>query len=206
MDSSQEKCSLTTEQSIKNAAKTVFLKKGFAGTKTRDIAIEAGENLALINYYFRSKKNLFQIVMKEIFKEFLDSSVPVFNDPNTSIQEKIELFVDKQLNLCLQQPDIPLFVLNEMNENASCFLELNNGRQELIENSVFHEQVKAEYGNTNPENIILNMVGMTLYPFLGRAMMNGMRGMDDAAFVELMNERKRIIPIWIISMLNGPQE
>ena len=197
----------TTEESIKEAAKTVFLKKGFAATKTRDIAEQAGENLALINYYFRSKKNLFQIIMNEIFIEFLESSIPVFNDPETTIQQKIEIFVEKQLNLFLQQPDIPLFVINEFSENPTCDFSMNNKKHEMIMKSVFHQQMENEYGNKiNPEHIMMNIVGMTLYPFLGKAMMNGMKGMDDSCFNGLMEERKKMIPIWTMSMLNGPQK
>ncbi len=53
------------EEKILTAARKIFLKKGFAATRTRDIATEAGINLALLNYYFRSKKKLFELVMQE---------------------------------------------------------------------------------------------------------------------------------------------
>ena len=49
---------LTTEQKIAAAARKIFTQKGYAATKTRDIAEEAGINLALVNYYFGSKENL----------------------------------------------------------------------------------------------------------------------------------------------------
>ena len=48
---------LSTEEKILISASKVFTEKGFSGTRTRDIAEEAGINLALLNYYFRSKKN-----------------------------------------------------------------------------------------------------------------------------------------------------
>ena len=51
---------LTTEQKIVEAARKIFTQKGYAATKTRDIAEEAGINLALLNYYFGSKENLFK--------------------------------------------------------------------------------------------------------------------------------------------------
>ncbi len=35
-----------TEEKIKEAARVLFMKKGFNGTKTRDIAEKAGINLA----------------------------------------------------------------------------------------------------------------------------------------------------------------
>jgi len=58
--------SLSTEEKIKAAARKVFLRKGFSATRTRDIAEEAGINLALLNYYFRSKQKLFEEVMNVI--------------------------------------------------------------------------------------------------------------------------------------------
>jgi AcrR family transcriptional regulator len=60
----------TTEAKIKAAARVVFHKKGFAATRTRDIAEEAGINLALLNYYFRSKEKLFDIIMWRPCKVF----------------------------------------------------------------------------------------------------------------------------------------
>ncbi len=60
----------STEEKIKEAARVVFMKKGFAATRTRDIAEEAGINLALLNYYFRSKEKLFELVMFEKFQKF----------------------------------------------------------------------------------------------------------------------------------------
>ena len=54
---------LTTEQKIIEAAQKIFTQKGFAATRTRDIAEESGINLALINYYFGSKQKLFKIIV-----------------------------------------------------------------------------------------------------------------------------------------------
>ncbi len=55
----------STEEKIKEAARTVFTRKGYAATRTRDIAKEANINLALLNYYFRSKEKLFGLIMME---------------------------------------------------------------------------------------------------------------------------------------------
>jgi AcrR family transcriptional regulator len=204
MDELKENQVLSTEESIKEAAKVVFLKKGFAGTKTRDIAEQSGENLALINYYFRSKKNLFRIIMNEIMGEFMESIVPVFNDPKTSISEKIIMIVDNYISLLIKQPDIPLFIMNELGEGSGC-LHQNELKIEMILHSVFHEQIKKEYTHINPEHVIMNIVGMTIFPFIGKAMMNGMQGIEEEEFFQLMEERRKMIPIWVNSMLNGPQ-
>ena len=51
-----------TELKIKEAAKKVFLERGFDGAKLRHIAEEAGTTMAMVNYYFRSKEQLFQSI------------------------------------------------------------------------------------------------------------------------------------------------
>lgn len=63
----KKKIDQTTEEKIKIAARKLFTRKGFAAVKTRDIAEEAGINLALLNYYFRSKEKLFKLIMEESF-------------------------------------------------------------------------------------------------------------------------------------------
>ena len=55
------------EENILKAARTVFIKKGYKGATTRDIAAEAGITSPLLNYYFRSKENIFSIVYERAF-------------------------------------------------------------------------------------------------------------------------------------------
>jgi AcrR family transcriptional regulator len=78
----------STEEKIKKAAQIVFHKKGFAAARTRDIAEEAGINLALLNYYFRSKEKLFNIVMIETFRSFFESVSRIINNPDTTFEKK----------------------------------------------------------------------------------------------------------------------
>src|SRR6202012_5712205 len=83
----------STEERIKEAARKLFTQKGFAGTRTRDIAQEAGINLALLNYYFRSKQKLFDLVMMENFQRFLAGMKINFQDPALDLKERIEKIV-----------------------------------------------------------------------------------------------------------------
>ncbi len=80
-----------TEIKIKTAAKSLFLEKGYRATTTRDISKESEINLALLNYYFTSKKKLFEIIMLETFYDFISKMVEVYNDEKSSLEEKLEL-------------------------------------------------------------------------------------------------------------------
>src|SRR5690606_19330293 len=95
----EKKGDTSTEEKIKNAARLVFNQKGYAGTRTRDIAEQAGINLALLNYYFRSKQKLFDLIMLETMQDFIQSMKTVFNDKNTSLQSKVEAVASRYIDL-----------------------------------------------------------------------------------------------------------
>src|ERR1700736_6685770 len=84
----------TTEEKIKEAARKLFTQKGFAATRTRDIAEEAGINLALLNYYFRSKQKLFDLIMMENFRQFLQGVTVHFRDEHMTMVERVERIVE----------------------------------------------------------------------------------------------------------------
>src|SRR3546814_7833693 len=81
---------ISTEEKIKEAARKVFTRKGYAAARTRDIAEEAGINLALLNYYFRSKEKLFHQVMIERMQELFGVLIPVMNDTSTALETKLD--------------------------------------------------------------------------------------------------------------------
>ena len=65
---------------ILRAASEEFADKGFAATKTSDIAAKAGLPKPNIYYYFKSKENLYREVLESIIEPLLQASAP-FNQP-----------------------------------------------------------------------------------------------------------------------------
>jgi AcrR family transcriptional regulator len=195
----------STEEKIKAAARIIFHKKGFSGTRTRDIAEEANINLALLNYYFRSKEKLFQLIMMEDVKFFLESVSINFNDAKTSFDEKIDRIVSGYIDMLIKQPHIPIFVLSELRSNPDRFIT-NVGVKEMMMNSVFLKQFLevAQSGKIkviNPIHLIMNLISMTVFPFVASPVLKNGFGMNDENFNELMNERKTLIPEWIKQMI-----
>src|SRR6478752_6416809 len=129
----------STEEKIKEAARVVFMKKGYAATRTRDIAEEAGINLALLNYYFRSKEKLFDIIMLETLQGFLKSISIAFIDEQTTLEEKIERIVSGYIDMLIIEPQVPLFIMSEIRQNPNELLKNMNVKQ-LIMNSAFSKQ------------------------------------------------------------------
>lgn len=191
----------STEEKIKNAARKVFTQKGYSGTKTRDIAKEAGINLALLNYYFRSKEKLFDIIMLESFQEFMKSMISVFNDEKTSLEKKIESMVSNYIDLLIKQPDIPLFVLSELRNNPNELIKkmsLDNNLMKSFFMKQIQQAIKEEkIANISPVHFFMNMMSLTVFPFVASPMLKNLGDLQQKDFDKLMQERKKLIPKWI---------
>jgi AcrR family transcriptional regulator len=61
-----------TRNRLLHAARQRFAQNGYAATTVRDIATEAGVNVALINRYFTSKEGLFEACLDRTVKELDD--------------------------------------------------------------------------------------------------------------------------------------
>src|ERR1700753_2570520 len=133
----------TTEERIKEAARKLFTQKGFAGTRTRDIAEEAGINLALLNYYFRSKQKLFDLVMMENFRNFLAGIKVNFQDPTMTMETRVEKIVVAYIDFLTDFPDLPLFILNEIKGNPSKIAARVNEEAGQMRSQLFKELWEA---------------------------------------------------------------
>jgi AcrR family transcriptional regulator len=195
------KADSSTEEKIKTAARKLFTQKGFAATKTRDIANEAGINLALLNYYFRSKEKLFEIIMRENLGHFFQGVLIIVNDAKTSFYTKIELLVDFYISRLLDNPDVPLFVLNEARNNPENLPIQFNLLNSYFMKQLMEETKKGRVKKLDPSHLMMNLLGLSIFPFVARPMVQKIRNINDKAFESLMMERKKLIPEWMKSML-----
>ncbi|WP_343674005.1 TetR/AcrR family transcriptional regulator [Chitinophaga sp.] len=195
-----EEKSISTEEKIKAAARTIFTRKGYAATKTRDIAEEAGMNLALLNYYFRSKEKLFEIVMAENLKKLFGILAPTLNDKSKSLEEKISFIATNYINMLFLNPDLPLFVLSELRQNPGWLKETLNVDAYVV-GSHFMQQLQEKKKDINPLQFLMSLLGMLIFPFAARPILQGTAAISDDQYNQLMEERKKLIPIWMKCML-----
>ena len=195
----------STEDRIKAAARKVFHQKGYAGTRTRDIAEEAGINHAMLNYYFRSKEKLFEIVMMETIGQFFKGVGVILNDESTSLEEKIERVVANYIDLFLEEPELPTFMFNEVRPNPEPFVA-NTPIIQALEHSVLAQQYAeaVAQGRINEPNLIhtvLNVISLVIFPFIAQPIFTALSRTDKEAYKALMLQRKALIPQWIKAIL-----
>lgn len=195
-----EKVKQSAEEKIKKAARELFMRKGYAATRTRDIADEAGINLALLNYYFRSKEKLFHEVMLEKMQQFFGLLLPIISDAETKLQTKIELIVGNYIDLLIANPDLPLFVLSEMKLHPQKIAEILP-IQKLTPDISFIKQLKEKKPGINPLHFLMNILGMTIFPFVARPAFDALASRNKIELDILLKERKKMIPVWVKAML-----
>jgi AcrR family transcriptional regulator len=196
----------STEEKIKEAARKVFTRKGYAAARTRDIAEEAGINLALLNYYFRSKEKLFDIIMMDNMAHFLQGVKEVLDNAQTSFQDKVGLIASNYIDMLIQHPDLPLFILSELRANPDK-LVMRMGVKEFLFKSLFMKQLTDELKKNkkkiNPLHFIMNTIALTVFPFVGSPVFKNIGGLKQDDFVAMMQERKKLIPAWINAMITS---
>ena len=191
----------STEEKILEAASKVFTEKGFSGTRTRDIAEHAGINLALLNYYFRSKEKLFEQVMKAKILLLFGQILPIITNEKTTLEEKIDLATEKYIDILSKNPNLPIFVISEIQKKNS---ELTSVLpiKKVFNNSSLIKQIKEKRPDLNPLHFLVTFLGMTIFPFVAKPVFRAFDIIQEEEFLDFINERKKLIPIWIKTFLN----
>ncbi|WP_259068066.1 TetR/AcrR family transcriptional regulator [Mucilaginibacter sp. X4EP1] len=192
----------STEQKIKEAAQRVFIRKGYAAATTREIADEAGINNALLNYYFRTKEKLFDIVMQEQVATLFGKIYPIINNEETTLEEKISAVINYYTAVLLEQPGLTLFVLNEMQNKPERIAGQMKTNHVMME-AVIARQLREVRPDIHPMQLIMSIMGMALFPFMGRAVFEKSAGIDETAFTKMLKDRANLLPVFIKSILKG---
>lgn len=191
---------LTTQDKIIEAARKLFTQKGYSDTRTRDIAQESGINLALLNYHFGSKKKLFRIIIEEKFEELFGMIGPILMDKEVALEEKIEALVSNYTNLLLENEDLPFFVLSEMRGNEFILKRVKQNA-ELLSQPIIEEQLKERGSTISSVDFIMNLVSMTLFPFISKPMFVASGLVKEEEFTRFVMKRKKQIPMWVMNTL-----
>lgn len=183
----------SAEEKIKNAALRVFIQKGSANCTSREIAREAGMNVALVNYYFRSKSKLFAIIFESVMQDFLKSMVQVFS-ADLPIREKIRILIEREFEFLGQHPDIPNFVLNELARNPEAIEGFIPVLNMVNESGVFDEakklQERGEMRQMDIVQITILIMSNCQYPFMAQPLMKVIHGVSNETYKEHLNAHK----------------
>lgn len=188
-----------TAQRILDAAHRVFLRHGVAGTRTQDVADEAGVNRALINYYFRSKEGLAEAVflgaVRSFFPRLLASLVA-----GGSLREKLRRAVATQIDFLDANPYLPGYLIAEFQYHPDRLRTLldttvpaDRIRRDVLTEIQAQLDAEAEAGRLRPtraEDLVVTLQAQVIYPYAAAPMIEATLGLDRDARDAMMARRR----------------
>lgn len=193
------------EAKIIDAATKVFIRNGFAGTSMQHIADEAGISRPSLNYYFRTKEKLFELV----FNRVTETVVPTFMKSIVSdnpVKEKFTQLIDDFFDMLVNNPFIPIFILHEITANPS--LLVNSFRKEGFLPEAFFSEIESAMENgilkkTDPRNLMINLLGLIVFPFVAQPIIQGLLFDNNKdSFVVFVNQRKKYLKDYFIESIS----
>jgi len=101
------------KESILDSAEKLFATLGYDGASTRLIANEAGVNVAMLNYYFGSKKGVYKTVLERRYKGFHQDLFDL-NKRDISSWDKLSQFIEMYSSRILSQHSFHKLIQREM--------------------------------------------------------------------------------------------
>ena len=189
-----------TEQKIILSAEKLFYQRGKAGTSMQDIADDAGMNRTLLNYYFRSKDQLFEAVFRNAMASFVPNLAQMLHS-DISFKDYVPRMIETIIDVMLENPQIPIFVLQELSSNPDRMPQMikEMGLDPEVAVSKLESEQWQELGDhMDPKQIILNILSLCIFPFAARPVVteilfNG----DNNAYIEAMKQRKKMLPLLV---------
>jgi AcrR family transcriptional regulator len=80
---------LESKEKIMEVARVLFANQGYEGTSVREIAKAAEVNVASVNYYFNSKENLFQEILKVGYLECASEMRALLQKNNDNLEDTL---------------------------------------------------------------------------------------------------------------------
>ena len=98
---------------IIETAEKLFADKGFKGTSVRDIAEEAGINVAMISYYFGSKEQLMEAIFEVRIGSVQMRLEDLLKDDSMTPIQKINMLIDEHVERVSQKESFYKIMITE---------------------------------------------------------------------------------------------
>jgi len=137
------------------------------------------------------------------FKNFIGSVVPLLNQ-EVGWEEKIHLLIEHYASIMQKNPDLPLFIFNELKNNPDDFINII--KENTISKTLFIQQIKegiknGEIRDISPQQIIITINSGIIFPFMAQPMVKYMAALRDTDWDNFMIERKKIVEEMLIKYL-----
>lgn len=193
------------KERILTAARELFISNGYNGASVRDIAAASDTNIAHINYYFQSKYHLFEIIFEEAFDvlvqrvfRILQSEMPIF--------EMVEAWIHSYYEVLAEYPQIPLFILNEMNHNPESLVTIIKMRKpkqvlDKLSARLEEERKKGTIRETPTVDFGINVLSLCVFPFMFNKFAVKVSGVSSAEYKAIIKRHEKYVIRFVLDAL-----
>jgi len=152
-----------TRQRIMQAAIHLFAERGFRGVSVKDISTAAGTNTALLFYYFKSKKDLYDAIYRDAQQNILMMLEKALEEKTDAVSRLVALihFFSKE---CQKDSDFDLLLSREIHGfgeyTREQLLEIFNSAIAPMENIVSQGIREGVFRELNPRLSAILIMGI----------------------------------------------
>ena len=157
-----------------------------------------------MNYYFKSKGQLFDIVIASVLNDFTFSLIDVLKS-NMSLVNKARILIEKEYDFLSKHPEIPSFIINELGKKDKNYFECLDIVNELIETKIFQEVIEAqasgEMRKVDLVSLMLLIMSNCHFPFMAKPMIKTIHSLEDDQYNEHLMVHKQYVTEMLINYL-----
>ena len=179
------------EARIVDAARQLFIERGFVGTSMSDIASRAGINRPTLHYYFRTKERMFDAVFGGIVGTLVPRVKDIVLQPDRPIGERVASVVDAYYDVFGANPGLPMFIVREMHRDfdgvVRTIMELRLGQYiESVRLGLQGEMDSGRLRQVPMRYLFLTFYSMLTMPFVAGNLCRTVLLDDGETFADLL--------------------
>jgi AcrR family transcriptional regulator len=156
------------EKNVLEAAEKVFLAKGYSGARTHDIAAEAGVTHAMLHYYFQTKEQLFERILKDKIAALAEVLIAISPDEDTTMKDFIIRVVSDHFDFLQKNPSLPRFVINVITEQPELASHYISFARDLPAQMIQRLKFKLEKEGIemNPKMLLQDIIMLNVFSII----------------------------------------
>lgn len=179
------------EARIVDAARQLFIERGFVCTSMSDIASRAGINRPTLHYYFRTKERMFDAVFGGIVGTLVPRVKDIVLQPDRPIGERVASVVDAYYDVFGANPGLPMFIVREMHRDfdgvVRTIMELRLGQYiESVRQGLQGEMDSGRLRQVPMRYLFLTFYSMLTMPFVAGNLCRTVLLDDGETFADLL--------------------
>ncbi len=188
-----------------DTARRLFIEKGFEDTTMCDIAEAANVNRSTLHYYFANKDVMFRAVFSSIVETLMPRLSEIMSG-NQPLIEKLSLVVDEYFERFLENPQIPGFIISEIQRDVDHFIstarEMHYDKVFSLVRDALNAEMQAGHLHKVPMYMVFTaFYGNITFPFITKNMFVSWFNMNEEDYRAMILEWKKYVLMQIGTLL-----